>query len=140
MKNFALIVKNLLKLVRGVKPVTGGAKVSLVEQQKKFAMLLGKLLTWIYNHPSGFAVVIGEVKRTPEMQELYLKQGKTKVNHSKHQDSLAVDLALFIDGVYQTKSEDYVSLGAYWKSLDPGCVWGGDWKSFHDGNHFQYGV
>lgn len=84
--------------------------------------------------------MVGEVKRPPEMQELYLKLGKTKVVHSKHEDCLAVDISLFIDGVYQTESEAYAPLGTFWKNLDPHNVWGGDWKSFHDGNHFQYGV
>lgn len=113
--------------------------MSISEQQQRFSENLGTFLLRIYAIP-GYAVVIGEVKRTPEMQELYLKEGKTKVSHSKHQDSLAVDISLFINGVYQTETEQYAELGTLWKSIDPLHVWGGDWKSIHDGNHFQYGV
>jgi hypothetical protein len=112
---------------------------TMSRQQKWFAALLGRFLMEIYKNPR-YAVVVGEIKRTPEMQALYLQRGATKAAHSKHQDSLAVDLALFIDDVYQTKTEAYADLGAIWKSLDPSNVWGGDWVTIHDGNHFQYGA
>ena len=100
---------------------------------------MAKLILWVSEQPD-MEVVVGEVDRPDIVQEYYLKEGKTKVKHSKHQDSLAVDLALFVKGVYQTTTEAYKPLGDYWKSLHPENVWGGDWKSFHDGNHFQFGV
>ena len=108
------------------------------ERQIKFAKYVGMLLTWIYQDPQ-YGVVLGEVERPHEMQVLYLQTGKSRVQHSFHEDSLAIDISLFIKGAYQTKSEEYKPLGDYWKSLDPENVWGGDFSTLHDGNHFQYG-
>jgi len=47
---------------------------------------------------------------------------------------LAVDLELFKDGAYLTKTEDHKALGEYWKTLHELCRWGGD---FDDGNHYS---
>ena len=110
--------------------------MSLREDQNKCSKYVGMLILWAYEH--NYALTLGEVKRTQEQQNLYIQQGKTKVARSNHQDSLAIDLALFIDGVYKTDSADYKPLGEFWKSLDPNNVWGGDWKRFLDGNHFEY--
>lgn len=110
----------------------------LSERQQKFARYLGMLLVWIYEQP-GYSAVVGEVKRPHEMEELYLKEGKSRIQHSFHEDCLAVDIFLFINSIYQDKAEAYKYMGDYWKSLDPENVWGGDWLKLHDGNHFQHG-
>ena len=52
---------------------------------------------------------------------------------SKHHRRLAIDLNLFLDGVYLTRTEDHEKLGAYWESL--GGIWGG---RFNDGNHYEW--
>lgn len=79
------------------------------------------------------------------MQEIYLKQGKSKVKHSKHQDRLAIDLNLFIKGRYITDPERYRPLGEFWECL--GGRWGGrfglqkndyDTKIGFDANHFEH--
>ena len=54
---------------------------------------------------------------------------------SLHYDSLAVDINLFKDGRYLTKTEDHKELGEFWESLHPDCVWGG---RFDDGNHYSF--
>ena len=109
----------------------------LKDEQNKFSKYVAMLILWAYEH--GYTLTLGEALRTQEQQNIYIQTGKTARSRSKHQDSLAIDLALFIDGVYQTRTMDYMPLGELWKSLDPECIWGGDWKSFPDGNHFQYG-
>jgi hypothetical protein len=55
---------------------------------------------------------------------------------SLHYTRLAIDLNLFIRGVYITRSDDmaWIDLGSFWKGLDPSCSWGGD---FGDANHFS---
>ena len=108
--------------------------MSLSVRQQQFAGLLGQFLTWIYAE-SDYEVTMGECYRTPEMAEIYAKQGKG-IKDSLHCKRLAVDLNLFIDGVYITDTESYKTLGEKWKSLDDGCSWGGDF-SRPDGNHFQ---
>ena len=110
--------------------------MTLRQKQSKFAQMVARLIQWAFEN--GFEVTLGEAFRTDEQQEKYLKNGKSTVKRSKHQDRLAIDLNLFIDGKYQVSSEAYRPLGEAWK--DMGGVWGGDWKSFPDGNHFEYGV
>lgn len=51
---------------------------------------------------------------------------------SLHKKRLAVDLNLFKNGVYLTKTEDHLPLGEYWESI--GGAWGG---RFGDGNHYS---
>jgi hypothetical protein len=45
-------------------------------------------------------------------------------------------LNLFKHGTYQTASEAYAPLGAYWESLGTDCAWGGRFSK-PDGNHFS---
>ena len=54
---------------------------------------------------------------------------------SLHYSGCAGDPALYKDGKYMIKTEDYQALGQYWESLDPDCKWGGRWG---DGNHFSF--
>lgn len=108
--------------------------MKLSEKQRLFANLLGQFLTWIYAE-TNYAVTMGECYRTPEMAEIYAKQGKG-IKDSLHCKRLAVDLNLFIDGVYKTDTEGYKTLGDKWKSLHPDCRWGGDF-SRPDGNHME---
>ncbi len=76
----------------------------------------------------GFEYAIGEVAQF---------QLKGHREGSLHYSGCAGDPALYKDGIYLTKTEDYRELGEYWKSLDDNCYWGGDFKS-PDGNHFSY--
>ena len=62
--------------------------------------------------------------------------------NSLHRMSLAVDLLLFKDGNYLTKTEDYLPLGLYWEAM--GNSWGGRFGESEagkgdgkDGNHFS---
>lgn len=56
---------------------------------------------------------------------------------SNHYIGLANDLALYINGVYQEKSEEYKFLGDHWKKMHPDARWGGDFSK-PDGNHFSF--
>ncbi len=109
--------------------------MTLRQKQSLFIQMVAKLINWAF--ANGYELTIGEAFRTDEQQEKYVKNGKSTVKRSKHQDRLAIDLNLFIDGKYQTNSEAYRPLGEAWK--DMGGVWGGDWKGFPDGNHMQFG-
>ena len=63
---------------------------------------------------------------------------------SLHYDGCAGDLLLYDkDGVYLKKTEVFKPLGDYWKTLDPDCRWGGDFKDDQghpapDGDHFSF--
>ena len=109
--------------------------MSLSSQQIKFTKMVAELISWAYCQ--GYGLTFGEAMRTPEQQAIYIQQGKSKTNNSKHLVRLAVDLNLFIDGEYKGDTASYKALGEYWESLDPDNVWGGRF-SFGDGNHFQH--
>lgn len=99
---------------------------------KDFASLI------LYAERLGYKLTAGELLRPDAMQEIYIKEGKTQVNRSNHQDKLAGDLNLFIEGKIQwNKNEHWEKLGDYWKSLNPKNRWGGDYKTIEDPYHFE---
>jgi len=81
----------------------------------------------------GYEIRWGEVERPIEMQQLYVKTGRSKTMNSMHIKKCAADLHFFKDGVLCYPEE----LGTYWESLNPLNQWGGNWKSFKDQPHFQ---
>jgi hypothetical protein len=106
----------------------------LGQRQRRFLPLLAKLIDFAYSH--GYELSAGECYRTPEQAALNAQHG-TGIANSLHILRLAMDLQLFKDGMYLTDSAAYKPLGEFWKSLDPDCAWGGDWKTRTDGNHFS---
>jgi hypothetical protein len=110
----------------------------------KFARLLPVLLTHIDGQGYGFT--LGETYRPDEMVELYALRGIGS-RKSLHPLRLAVDIHLFrlvkrdgavVGAVFLKKTEDHAPIGAFWKSLDDGCRWGGDFATRSDGNHYSY--
>ena len=106
--------------------------MTLSEKQQLFTVLIADLIHWAAS--KGYRLTFGEVYRTPEQAALNAKKG-SGISNSLHTQRLAVDFNLFINGVYQTKTEAYLPLGEYWESL--GGEWGGRFKSNPDGNHFS---
>ena len=100
------------------------------QKQRKFSKFLAQLVIWAYDN--GYEISMGEGQRTKEQQAIYVKTGKSTTMNSFHILCLAQDISLWKDDVYLTETPDYKPLGDYWKSLDPECVWGGDW------GHFQF--
>ena len=103
------------------------------KKQSIFLKNFALLILWAFDQ--GYELTAGELLRPLEMQQLYVKQGKSKTLKSQHLNKLAGDLNLFIDGVYKTDRESYKPLAEYWKSLDPNNVAGYDWG--WDANHFE---
>lgn len=96
--------------------------MTLGEHQKKFAMMVADLL--FEANDMGYSVRLGHVLRCSDC--------KTGKKNSLHKKKLAIDLNLFLDGVYLTRTEDHQPLGEYWESI--GGTWGG---RFNDGNHYS---
>lgn len=109
--------------------------MTLGDRQRQFTRHVGLLIGYAYGQ--GYELTVGDAFRTEEQQRAYVKAGKSKTMNSKHILRLAIDLNLFKNGVYLTKSEDYEPLGKFWESLSPNNVWGGRWVSISDGNHFE---
>jgi hypothetical protein len=93
------------------------------ERQRAFMKALTKLLTWA--HARGYEFSGGD---------LYAKTGH--IDGSYHYRKLAIDLNLFIDGVYQRTTEAHRPIGEKWEKL--GGTWGGRFRN-KDGNHYSWG-
>lgn len=90
--------------------------------------------------PHRFKVLEGV--RTKERQKELVKKGASRTMDSKHLVGQAVDLAcLNRDGEVTWDWSYYHSLARYVKQaaaeLKTPVVWGGDWKSFRDGPHWE---
>lgn len=112
---------------------TSSLNLSLGQKQKLFTFLIGKLISWSY--ANGYELTFGEAVRTVAQAESNASSG-IGIRKSNHLIRLAIDLNLFVGGNFKTASEDYRALGAYWKSLNSLCCWGGDFSK-PDGNHFS---
>lgn len=115
--------------------------MTLSQKQRLFAYFVGKLLIYCYE-VLGYEVTLGEAERKKLEAALNASQGDGIVN-SNHLIRLAIDLNLFIDGMYCSDTAAHKPLGDYWKSLsDPVkgiiCCWGGDFPHKPDGNHYSF--
>jgi hypothetical protein len=106
--------------------------MSLGSKQRSFTRNVALLILWAYDN--GYELTFGDAYRSPRV---FGKVGEKKGygrSKSNHKVRLAIDLNLFKDGVYLTKTEDHRPLGEYWESLDEDNEWGGH---FDDGNHYS---
>lgn len=89
--------------------------------------------------PIDFTVLEG--LRTKERQKELFAKGATKTMNSRHLTGHAVDLAPVIDGKVSWDWPLYHRLAAAVKEAakDVGVpiTWGGDWRSFKDGPHWE---
>lgn len=89
--------------------------------------------------PVDFAVTEG--LRTKEKQEQLVKAGASKTMRSRHLTGHAVDLAAVISSEVRWDWALYPQIATAMKKaayeLDVPIEWGGDWKTFKDGPHFQ---
>lgn len=102
---------------------------SLREKQSRFALMVAQLI--MDASVMGYEVTLGEAWRTPEQAALNAKKG-SGIKRSLHCDRLAIDLNIYHNGVWLSKSEDHKRLGERWEKL--GGTWGG---RFGDGNHYS---
>lgn len=110
--------------------------MTLGQKQEYFSKMLAKFITWLYDNSC--TVRMGEVWRPQEMQDLYLKTGKTRAKYSKHQDKVAADLYIFKDGKLLQTKEELKFAAEYWKSLDADNRWGGEFQNLFDAPHWEY--
>lgn len=109
--------------------------MSLLQEQHAFSRDLVKLLEYCFSR--GYEVSMGEVQRTVEQQQIYVRSGRSKTMASNHLRKCAADLFIFFQGrLLQTKQE-LQEIGDFWQSLDPKNSWGGNWNTFKDCPHFE---
>lgn len=86
-----------------------------------------------------FAVVEG--KRSVARQESLVAAGASKTMNSRHLTGHAVDLAPIIAGQIRWDWPPFYDIAEAMKraagELGVALVWGGDWKQFKDGPHFE---
>ena len=107
---------------------------ALKDRQIQFMRDLPKLIEEAFI--LGYEVTAGELFRSKEQQEIYIKTGRSKTMLSEHLNRCAVDLNLFKNGNLCTL-EEIEPLGVFWESLGDGHVWGGRFKTLKDSPHFE---
>lgn len=84
---------------------------------------------------------VTEGMRTLERQRQLLAAGASKTMNSRHLTGHAIDLAPLIGGKVSWDWPPFYKIADAMKrasnSLGVPLVWGGDWKSFKDGPHFE---
>lgn len=89
--------------------------------------------------PVDFAVTEG--LRTRERQQQLFKAKATTTMNSRHLTGHAVDLAAWVDSEIRWDWPLYYAIAAAMKraaaELAIPLEWGGDWRTFKDGPHFQ---
>ncbi len=117
--------------------------MKLSEKQRRLTLMVAELTLFAYARD--MELTLGEAFRSEEQQAMHIKSGRSRVKRSKHQDRLAVDFNLFIDGKYVRDRESYRKLGEKWEAI--GGRWGGrfgldpeeyDIKVGWDAGHFEY--
>lgn len=114
------------------------AMPSLGQTQREFAHCVGRLIVWTFDQPDA-ELRLDEALRTQAQANANALSG-AGIPHSNHLIHLAIDMPLYLKGVYQTDSAAYKFMGDYWKTLHPLARWGGDFKppTNPDGNHFSF--
>jgi peptidoglycan L-alanyl-D-glutamate endopeptidase CwlK len=86
-----------------------------------------------------FAVLEG--LRTPERQKVLKEAGASQTLNSRHITGHAVDLGAWVDGEVRWDWPLYHQIAKAMKTaaaeLNVPIEWGGDWRTFKDGPHFQ---
>lgn len=84
---------------------------------------------------------ITEGIRTLDRQEELYKKGLSKTIKSKHLIGRAIDVVAYVDGKVNWEEQYYYTIATAMKSaateLNVNIKWGGDFKSFFDGPHFE---
>lgn len=131
--------------------------LTLGQKQRLFTRMVSQLIRWAYDN--GYELTLGEAKRTDEQAEINAlgEDGRARlvrhiqsqfpllaekignntgsgIRNSLHEVSLAIDLNLFRNEVYLSRTEDHRRMGEFWESI--GGTWGG---RFGDGNHYSLG-
>ena len=100
--------------------------MTLGAKQRLFARLELQLRLRIYM--AGYEVTLGAAFRSR------IEAKRLGFANSNHTRKLAVDLNLFLDGVYLRSTQDHRHFGLWWEQQHPLCRWGGRWG---DGNHYS---
>lgn len=106
------------------------ATETLSQKQRRFSAMTVQLLVLI--QARGYQFTYGDAFRDPRAHgEFGVRKGYSAAK-SLHKLKLAIDINLFKNGRYLTRTEDHQIFGEFWESI--GGTWGG---RFNDGNHYS---
>ena len=110
--------------------------MTLGEKQRLFTRLLADLYAYIY--AMGWEASIGDGYRDPRVHGGYGEKKSYSAKWSLHKLKISSDINLFVEGKYISDGSHpaYQQLGAFWKSRNELCEWGGD-EGRNDANHFS---
>jgi len=107
----------------------------LSDTQKEFCYDISKLIQYIWCYECGkYTCTFGDAYRDPRVHGVYGEKESYSSAKSSHKQRLAVDLNLFMDGVYQSDGEAHRPFAEYWESLHPDNING---IRFNDANHYE---
>ena len=90
---------------------------------------------------SSVPFIVTEGIRTIQRQAELVSRGASKTMASKHITGRAVDVAAVVDGKVSWEWKYYAQISVAFKQaakeLGISLRWGGDWKYFKDGPHFE---
>ena len=93
----------------------------------------------IKESPYDFSITQG--LRTLEQQQALFNAGKSQTMRSRHLSGHAVDIAVIDNGTVTWDFDKYKAVADHIKAVaklnDIPINWGGDWRSFKDGPHFE---
>ena len=85
--------------------------------------------------------IVTEGLRTPQRQAELFSRGASQTMNSKHITGRAVDVAALVNGKVSWDYRYYTALSKVFKeaasNLGVRIQWGGDWKTFKDGPHYE---
>jgi len=109
-------------------------EIPIGKKQRFFTKKIAELIIWAFD--KGYEITLSEAYRDLKLAKYYESVGKG-IALSLHTMRLAIDLNLFKNGKYLSRSEDYKEIGEKWEEMaEDGMTtcWGG---RFADGNHFS---
>lgn len=115
------------------------SKASLEKMNGVNSKLINLMKEAIKESPYDFGITEGI--RTLKRQKELFAEGKTKTLKSYHLVGKAVDIKIYVNGKitwdfkYYKEVSDHIKEVA--RKLGYVITWGGDWKTFKDGPHFQ---
>jgi peptidoglycan L-alanyl-D-glutamate endopeptidase CwlK len=102
---------------------------------------LAKVITRVFETATPASVIVTEGVRSLARQKQLVAEGKSRTMNSRHLTGHAVDLGVLVDGKLVWDWPSYerlaVAVKAVADEVGVPIEWGGDWKSFRDGPHFQ---
>lgn len=82
-------------------------------------------------------LTFGEAFRPQVTEDYYFSIGKSHTHDSYHTKRLAIDFNYFINGQLVYRHDKIKLLGKFWEARSPRNRWGGNFKEFYDGGHFE---